>query len=156
MTPWRSRTLMAIFLAAFCASCRSTVAHSADSIELAKSVVHSHEQFAQAGDLDGVMSNVAEDVVVLSANTPLVKGKSAVRAMYAELLKAGAFEFGHDYEGAVLAGDTVVLHGVARGTFTPVGGQPSAFANNFMLTLKRTAGGRFQLWRMAFAPSGGS
>ena len=153
MARWQCRALPVLCLAGSILSCQTTSSGPGNAVDLAKSVVRSHEQFARSGDLDGILSNVAEDVVVLSANAPLVKGKAAFREMYAGLLKAGTFDFGHDYEGSEVVGDTVILHGVARGTFTPVGAAPSRFANNFMLALKRQPGGKFQFWRIAFAPS---
>lgn len=124
-----------------------------DPVGSAKEVVASHERFAAAADLDGVMSNSADDIVVLIPDAPLVKGKQAFREFYTTLLALGRWEFGHDYEGAVATGDVVVLHGVARGTLTPAGGEPAAFANNFLLVLKNQPDGKFRLWRISFAPS---
>ena len=63
-------------------------------------------------------------------------------------------EFGHEYHGAEVVEDTVILHGVARGTLTPSGEDPSSFANNFLLIFKKLADGKYRLWRVAFAPSG--
>jgi len=134
--------------------CASTNVPQNSAIDEAKAVVQSHERFARAGDLDGIMSNVAEDIVVLADETPLIKGKAAFRDVYAGYLKAGTFDFRHDYEGAAVVANTVLLHGVARGNFIPPSGQPSPFANNFILVLKRQPDGRFQFWRIAFAPSG--
>jgi ketosteroid isomerase-like protein len=122
-------------------------------IDEAKRVVQSHERNARAGDLDAIMSNATDDVVVLAPNTPLIQGKAALREFYASLLKAGAFDFGHDYAGAAVVADTVFLHGVARGTFTPTGAQPNRFANNFILVLRRDAGGKYKFWRISFGPS---
>lgn len=133
--------------------CASASAPQNSAIDEAKAVVQSHERFARAGDLDGIMSNVAEDIVVLADETPLIKGKAAFRDVYAGYLQAGTLDFGHDYEGAAVVADTVLLHGVARGTLIPPSGQPTPFANNFILVLKRQPNGSFQFWRIAFAPS---
>lgn len=124
-----------------------------DAVKDAKDVVASHERVAAAADLEGVMRNVSEDVVVLVPGTPLVKGKQAFREFYKNMLSTGRWAFGHDYEGAEAVGDSVVLHGVARGTLTPSGGPASKFANNFVLVLKKQADGKFRFWRIAFAPS---
>ena len=124
-----------------------------DAVAGAKDVIRSHEQFAKAGDLDGVLSNVADDIVLLTPGAPLVQGTAAFRDMYRALFEMGQWDFTHHYDGAAVAGDVIVLHGVARGTLTPAGGQPSAFANNFMLILKPGPDGRFKVWRGAFAPS---
>lgn len=124
------------------------------AIDEAKAVVRSHEAFLRVADLDGLMSNVADDVVVLNADTPLIKGKVAFRDFAASLLQIGGVDLGHDYEGAEVVGDAVVLHGVARGTLTPATGQATRFANNFIDILKRQPDGKFRLWRIAFASSG--
>ena len=108
-----------------------------DPVTLAKEVVVSDERFAAAADLDRVMSNFADDIVVLVPDTPLVRGREALREFYRGILAQGRWEFGHDYEGAVATGDAVILHGVARGTLTPPGGQPSEFANNLLLILRK-------------------
>ena len=124
-----------------------------DPITAAKAVVASHERFAAAADLDRVMSNVADDVVVRVPNAPLVRGWAAFRELYRGMLALGRWEFGHDYEGAVAAGDAVILDGVARGTLAPKGGQSSKFANNFLIVLRKQSDGKFRFSRIAFAPS---
>ena len=124
-----------------------------DSVRSAKDVVASHERFASAADLDGIMSNVADDAIVLVPNSALVKGKAAIREMYKTFLAQGRWEFVHDYEDAVSTGDVVVLHGVARGTVVPSGGERSSFANNFLIVLRNQADGQFRFWRISFGPS---
>jgi ketosteroid isomerase-like protein len=59
----------------------------------------------------------------------------------------------HEYVGACVAGDMAVLHGVATSTLTPPGAPPMTFANNFILTYRRGADGRWLVWRVAFAPT---
>lgn len=124
-----------------------------DPIAAAEDVVRSHEQFASAGDLEGVLSNAADDIVVLASGLPLVEGKAAFAEFYRDLLAMGQWEFGHDYAGATVLGDAVVLHGVARGNLTPPAGTATQFANNFIMVLRPGADGRFKFWRIAFAPS---
>lgn len=124
-----------------------------DPIAAAQDVVRSHEQFAKAGDLEGVLSNAADDLVVLASGAPLVEGKAAFAQFYRGLLAMGQWEFGHDYAGATVLGNAVVLHGVARGNLAPTGGAATQFANNFILVLKPGPDGRFKFWRIAFAPS---
>ncbi len=128
--------------------------HDASAVDEAKAVMASHEQFAKAGDLDGIMTNVADDVVMLAPDAPLVQGSDAFREFYTGLLGLGQWDFGHDYEGAEVVGDTVLLHGVARGTLTLNDGDTTALANNFLLVLRRQADGKLRVWRGAFAPSG--
>ncbi len=53
----------------------------------ARAVLVAHDRAANAGNLEAVMHNVAEDVVVLSPGAPLVEGKEAFRAFYEEMLR---------------------------------------------------------------------
>ena len=122
-------------------------------ITAAIDMVRSHEAFARAGDLEGILSNAADDIVLLVSGMPLVDGKAALTGFYRGLLAMGAWEFGHDYAGAEVVGDAVILHGLARGRLTPPGGATTEFANNFILTLRPGADGCFKFWRIAFAPS---
>lgn len=127
--------------------------HEPDVISEAKGVVSSHEEFAMAGNLDGVMSNMADDIVVVASGVPLVNGKAAFRDFYAGMMASGSQEFGHDYNGGEAIGDdVVVLHGVSRGTLTTNEGLVSEFSNNFVHVLRRAEDGRFRLWRATFAP----
>ena len=126
---------------------------TADVISEAKDVVTSHENLAMAGDLDGVMTNIADDVAVLAYGVPLIEGNTAFREFYSGLMTAGDMEFGHDYSGADAIGDdVVVLRGVSRGSMTTSDGEKSEFSNNFVHILRRSADGRFKMWRAAFAP----
>jgi ketosteroid isomerase-like protein len=43
-----------------------------DSVANAKAVVASHERYAAAGDLAGIMSNGTEDVVMMVPGVPLL------------------------------------------------------------------------------------
>lgn len=82
-------------------------------------------------------------------------GKPAVRALYAQVLAMGAWDFRHEYAGAEVCGDIVALHGVARGTLTAPGAGPSSVANSFILTFRKQPDGHYRFWRVAFAPVGG-
>ena len=127
---------------------------SETAVEQAKAIVASHEEFVRTGNLDAIIENMANDVVALAPDAPLVVGRDATRQLYDGMLSMGVWDFTHDYDGSAVVGDLVVLHGVGRGSLTPEGGVPSAFANNFILTLKKEADGRYRFWRAAFAPSG--
>jgi len=121
-------------------------------IASAKDVVTNHESEAMAGNLDGIVANAAEDIVVLAAGAPLVLGRDALREFYEPLLQAASVEFRHEYSGAEVIGDAVVLYGVSRGTMTPRDGMPAPMVNNFLMILKPDASGVMKLWRVAFAP----
>jgi ketosteroid isomerase-like protein len=123
-------------------------------IEEAKAVVERHEVLVREENLDGIVANAADDVVVLAPDVPLVEGKAAFREFYSGLLAMGKWDFGHDYAGAEVVGNMVVAHGLARGTLTPADGDVSSFANNFLLTFRKEADGKYRFWRVAFASSG--
>ncbi len=123
-------------------------------IQEAKTVVERHEALVREENLDGIVANAADDVVVLAPDVPLVEGKAALREFYSGMLAMGKWDFGHDYAGAEVVGDMVVAHGVARGTLTLAGGEVSSFANNFLLTFRKQADGKYRFWRVAFASSG--
>ncbi len=125
-----------------------------EPIEAAKAVVSTHEQCVRDGDLDGILENIAEDVVILVEAAPLIEGKAAFREFYSSLLGMGAWDFDHDYHGADVVGDSVILYGVAKGVLTPPGEEPGSFANNFLHVFKEQADGNFRMWRVAFASSG--
>ena len=128
-------------------------ASPSDPVSEAKDVVASHEKFAMANDLDGVMSNMADDIVVLTYGTPLIEGKPAFREFYAALMGAGRMVFGHQYSGEHAIGDDLVeLHGVSRGTLTAADGTISTFSNNFVHVMRRGNDGKLKFWRATFAP----
>jgi ketosteroid isomerase-like protein len=135
---------------------KPTFDHGAESmteeIERAKAVIASHEQFSRDGDLGGILTNVADDIVLVVPNAPLVEGKEAFQGVYSSLLSMGCWDFVHDYSSAEVVDHVVILHGVARGTFTPNEGNPSPIENNFLLLPKRV-GKSFVIWRGAFGPA---
>lgn len=141
-----------LLLLGLCCACAPTEPNPDGLIANAKAVITNHEQVAMAGDLDGVMANAAPDVVVLAPGSPLIEGIEAMREFYGGLLSAGSVEFSHDYSGAAVVGDAVVLHGVARGTVTPPDAPPMPIENNFLMVLKPNAEGIMKVWRLAFGP----
>jgi uncharacterized protein (TIGR02246 family) len=125
----------------------------ADPIEAVNVVIRAHEAAVRAGDVDAVLQNGTEDGVVLVANAPLVEGVEGVRALYTQMFAMAAWDYRHEISGTSVQGDLVVVHGTARGTMVPTGGQAIPFTNNFMLTFKRGPDARWRFWRVAFAPA---
>jgi ketosteroid isomerase-like protein len=118
----------------------------------ALATLKSHEQFANAGDLDGVMSNMDDDLVVLFPNTPMIIGKDAFKTFYGGLLSIGTYSMVHDVTGNDAAGDTAILYGKNHGTVTPPGGPAIPFSNNFIATFRYDKAGKMKFWRASFAP----
>jgi ketosteroid isomerase-like protein len=126
------------------------VAEEIEMISAAKSVIASHEKLAAEGNLSKIVSNFSEDIVMLAANAPLVKGMESFKSFYSDLLAMGKWTFLHHYEGADVVGDSVQLYGVSRGELTVGGGDPEQFSNNFIITVK-DIDGKMRIWRAAFA-----
>lgn len=125
-----------------------------DVIAEAKAVVRSHEVFAASNDLDGVMSNVADDVVFLAYGLPLIEGKAAFHKAYGEIMATGRQKFGHEYTGEESIGpDVVILRGVSKGSVFGEDGTVSEFSNNFIHILRRASDGQFKIWRASAAPN---
>ena len=125
------------------------------AIDAAKALISDHEQLANEGNLEKISANFAEDIVLLTADTPLVVGLASFRDFYGSLLEIGKWEFLHHYEGVDVVGDSVTLYGVSRGTLIPDEGDQQSFANNFIITVKQTSIG-LKIWRAAFASAGES
>lgn len=123
-----------------------------EAVDKAKAVIASHEEFTRTRDLAGILSNVADDIVLLAPNVSLVSGLGEFRRLYSDLIDMGTWDFTHEYAGSSVVDDVVILHGVARGTFTPSSGDPAPILNNFLLILRRD-GACFKLWRGAFGPA---
>jgi len=117
----------------------------------ARAVLVAHDRAANAGNLEAVLHNVADDVVVLAPGAPLMEGKEAFRAFYENMLET-KWDATHDLAAAQEVWDVVVVHGVARGRATPPGGCPERVANNFLILLKPDDQGEFKIWRAAFGP----
>ena len=122
-------------------------------IEDARAVIKSHEAFAKAGDLEGVVSNVADDVVVLTPDTMLVTGKPAFRTFYAWTLSSGSWEFYHEFEGTDVEGDAAIVFGLVRGSLTRRDSTVTLFSNNFLMILRYQSDGKMKFWRIAYTPS---
>ena len=144
--------LAPVYVLGCLSACVPSAPADEDLIVRAKDVVASHEREAMAGNLDGVVGNAAQDIVVLAAGAPLVQGRDAFQEFYGHMLEAGSVEFTHDYSGAEVVGEAVVLYGVAGGTLTPPEGQTVPMQNNFLMVLKPDSTGAMKLWRVAFAP----
>ena len=140
--------LFVLLLACFLLGCSSR-----HPVEDAKAVLKSHEEYAEAGNLDGVISNMADDIVGMAPGMPLVKGRDAYRAFYSNVFKMGKSEFVHEYDGAEIVGYAVILHGIGKGTLTKPDSSVVPFTNNFIIVLKYQPDGKMKVWRATFAPS---
>src|SRR5262249_29354316 len=95
----------------------------------ARAVVESHHQSSNAGSLEGVMANIADDVVAAVPGTPLIKGKDSFRAFYSGLLRLGTWTHAYEIQDLTAIGEAAVMSGVSSGTLTPPGGTAGPWAN---------------------------
>ena len=105
-----------------------------DPIQDALNTMKSHEDYVKTLNLEGVMTNMADDVVVLAI--PLI-----------------VEEFSHNYLGTEIIGNIVFLHGTATFKGTNKDGTTLEMVNNFFLVLKYQPDGRIKIWRNAVAVS---
>lgn len=149
-----SRTSL-VFLCLVVSACATTNAPHDSWIDEAKAVIQSHESFARTGDLAGIMTNVAEDVVVLAPETPLIKGKSAFRELYAGFLKGGTSTSGMTTKALKSSAIPSYFTGSPEGGSSQRrASQPHSLTTSSWYSSQPT--GRFQFWRIAFGPSGRS
>lgn len=137
-------------------SCVAAAPRRGPPVDEVRTLIRDHESFAHAGDLDGIMRSIADDIVLLVPGTPLLKGKAAFRDHYASFLRAlkpGTLELTHEIEGEEVVDNTIHLHGVASGQFVAANDATNRFANNFVYVLKRQATGELKFWRIAVAPA---
>jgi ketosteroid isomerase-like protein len=122
-------------------------------IQDAKNTMKSHEDYVKTLNLEGVMTNMADDVVVLAI--PLIVGREAIEEFYAGFFAnlSSVEEFSHNYLGTEIIGNIVFLHGTATFKGTNKDGTTLEMVNNFFLVLKYQPDGRIKIWRNAVAPS---
>ena len=124
-----------------------------DPIQDALNTMKSHEDYVKTLNLEGVMTNMADDVVVLAI--PLIVGREAIEEFYAGFFAnlSSVEEFSHNYLGTEIIGNIVFLHGTATFKGTNKDGTTPEMANNFFLVLKYQPDGRIKIWRNAVAVS---
>jgi ketosteroid isomerase-like protein len=118
----------------------------------ARAVMESHHRAVNAGSLEGVMANIADDVVAAVPGTPLIKGKDSFRAFFSGLLRLGTWTHAYEIQDLTAVGESVVMSGLSSGTLTPPGGTAGPWANSFILTFRYGPDGKMRFWRVAFAP----
>ncbi len=85
----------------------------------ARAVMESHHQAVNGGSLEGVMANMADDVIAAVPGTPLIRGKDDFRAFYNGVLRMGQWTHAYDIQDVTAVGESVVMAGTSRGTLTP-------------------------------------
>ncbi len=96
----------------------------------------------QARDLDGVMSNYAEDAVFLSPGRPLLRGKEAIRAWFERQLAVPGYSATFWPTSIVVArsGDMAYEIGAYRVTYRGSDGTPQTAVGKHLVTWEKDAG----------------
>ena len=148
-----NRTRRALFIALICVFAGTAAAASgkggspsADE-QAIRAADAQWEKAAVAKDLEGAMSFYAEDSMVLWPDAPAGVGREAVRAAWAEALKAPAFSISWRTEQVVVSrsGDLAYARGSYDETFT-LDGRAVRQHGKFLVIWKKQANGA---WRVA-------
>ncbi len=104
-----------------------------------------------AGDVGRILTLVADDVVLLPANMPAVRGKVAVELMYRDFFGRFKVEQSGMTEEVRVAGDWAFAWGIDVMRLTPLaGGHAFQVQGRVMSIMRRQAGGE---WKFARAIS---
>jgi len=100
-------------------------------------------------DMAGMTQGLAEDYVSLEdAAMPIVRGRSAYRAVVDSMAAAGTFhDLKYEPEGLDVSGDLAVRYGRWGSKFLPKGGDTVRFAGKFVHVWRRQPDGSWKLAR---------
>lgn len=112
-----------------------------------------HIQAARDRDLDRVLAIYADDAIYSTPETPLVRGRDAIRAMEERTL-AGNRVLGatHGVDALRVDGDTAYELGTVSGTVAPTGAEPQRVTFHFAAAWRCQAG-RWQITHLVGAAS---
>jgi len=102
-----------------------------------------------AGDLERILSLMAEDVVFLTPGRPPMRGKETFAAGFRALIQTHRIESSGTIEEIHVAGDWAFLWAHLTVTVAPPNGPPTRRAGNTLTILRRQPGGSWVLARDA-------
>jgi len=102
-----------------------------------------------AGDLERILSLMAEDVVFLTPGRPPMRGKEAFAPGFRALIQTHRIESTGTIEEIHIVGDWAFFWAHLTVTVTPSNGPPTRRAGNALTVLRRQAGGAWVLARDA-------
>lgn len=104
-----------------------------------------------AGDLDGLLSFLADDFVDMPPNEPAIVGKQALRTHHEPLFEAFNLRIRHEPIETHTFGDVVIQLGAGVGEIAAkAGGEPFVLDQKYLFIFRRQDDGSFKLWRMIF------
>jgi uncharacterized protein (TIGR02246 family) len=102
------------------------------------------------GDAAGAAAGYADDALIFNPGQPVVKGKAAQQAMFAQMMAGATFsDLNLKMTDVVVseAGDLAVEHGTYSWTITPKGGAAMADTGKFLVVWKKQADGGWKIIR---------
>jgi uncharacterized protein (TIGR02246 family) len=145
-------SVAAIALIAFagCISQRDSDSSAAD-IAAVQQLMTELDAAIAAGDLDGLLSFLAEDFVDMPPNEPAIMGKQALRTHHEPLFEAFNVRVTYKPVETNAFGDVVIQRGASVVEFTPkAGGDPVILDQKYLYVFRRQEDGSFKLWRNIF------
>jgi ketosteroid isomerase-like protein len=114
-------------------------------------------QASLAGDVDAIMSQWADDFIVINGGGPIVRGRAAnvaiVEQSRAQIAAFDMREFDIRFEEIVVAGSYAFEWGTFRSVARPkAGGDDLTFSGKVMRILQRQANGEWKMHRTMTAP----
>ena len=104
-----------------------------------------------AGDLDGLLSFLAEDFIDMPPNEGVIIGKQALRTHHEPLFEAFNLRVRHEPIETRAFGDVVIQRGAGLGEIVPkAGGEALVLDQKYLFIFRRQDDGSFKLWRMMF------
>ena len=151
-TSWMLATLATAAIAITCSqAAQKSATTTADDMTAVARMVSSIDTYAADADIEGFLTYVADDAVMLPPGEPAVVGKNAIREWYTVFYENFNNDMTHESLEVDAFGDIIIARGNATGAVTPkAGGAPIPFNNKYLFVIKRQADGSLQVWRAAF------
>ncbi|KPK58130.1 MAG: hypothetical protein AMS21_10820 [Gemmatimonas sp. SG8_38_2] len=151
-TSWMLAILAAAAIAITCSqAAQKSATTTADDMTAVARMVSSIDTYAADADIEGFLTYVADDAVMLPPGEPAVVGKNAIREWYTVFYENFNNDMTHESLEVDAFGDIIIARGNATGAVTPkAGGAPIPFNNKYLFVIKRQADGSLQVWRAAF------
>ena len=148
-----ARSSVAVIVLVAVAACTSQPNgdSSAADIQAVEQMLVDLDAAIAAGDLDSLLSFLAEDFVDMPPNEPAIIGKQALRAHHEPLFEAFDLRVRHEPIETYAFGDVVIQRGAGVGEIAPkAGGEAFVLDQKYLFIFLRQDDGSFKLWRMIF------
>ena len=114
-----------------------------------REVIREWMEATAVGDIDRVLSLMADDVVFLTPGNPPMRGREAFAAASRAMAGKVRIEGRSDIQEIVVSGDYAYVCSTLQVTMTPHGGQPSRRSGPVLSVFRREREGRWVIFRDA-------